>query len=160
MMRHERAGHTLAPADLIGEAYMRLVDSSAIEWQDRAHFFGVAARAFRRILIDHARRRRAQKRGGDRARVTLERVQVADEGDILDALALDDALERLEALAPRLHRVVELRHFGGLSEEETAELLGITARTVRRDWVKAKGLLYGYLGEPGADPGTPSEHAQ
>jgi RNA polymerase sigma-70 factor (ECF subfamily) len=148
MMRGERAGHTLAPADLIGEVYIRLVDANELEWRDRAHFFGIAARAFRRILIDHARRRGAQKRGGGRARVTIDRVQVAADGDILNTIALDDALERLEALAPRLCRVVELRYFGGLSEEETAELLGITARTVRRDWVKAKGLLYGFLTDP------------
>ena len=147
MMRNERQGHTLAPADLISEIYLRLVDQDRIEWRDRAHFYRVAARACRRFLIDYARRHGAQKRGGGRARVTIDRVQIESGGEALEVLALDEALERLEALDPRLYQVVELRHFGGLSEEETAQMLDVSTRTVRRDWVKAKGLLLHYLKE-------------
>jgi len=148
----ERAGHTLSTTALVHEAYLKLVDQTRAQWVDRAQFYAVAARAMRRILVDYARRHRAAKRGGDRERVSLD-VQnlgeplaeapaaAADErADTL--IALDDALARLAELDERLSRVVECRFFGGLTEEETAAVLGVTARTVRRDWVKAKAWLY------------------
>ena len=138
----ERSDHSFATTDLVHEAYLRLVDQRRVEWVDRAHFFSVAAQAMRRILIDHARRHQAQKRGGKRQRITLEDgLAVADErADVL--VALDEALDRLSEVDERLARVVELRFFGGLTEPETAEVLGVTDRTVRRDWVKAKGWLH------------------
>jgi RNA polymerase sigma factor (TIGR02999 family) len=142
----ERPDHSLATTDLVHEAYLRLVDQKRVEWADRAHFFGVAAQAMRRVLVDHARRHQAQKRGGKRQRVTLDDgLAVADErADLL--VALDEALDRLTAVDERLARVVELRFFGGLTEPETAEVLGVTDRTVRRDWVKAKGWLHQAMG--------------
>jgi RNA polymerase sigma factor (TIGR02999 family) len=118
------------------------VDQSEAEWQDRAHFFGVAARAMRQILIDHARRRAAQKRGGGWERATLDEDLVGGQAPTEELLALDDALERLGQLDPRLSQVVEYRFFAGLTEEETAALLGITTRTVQRDWAKARAWLH------------------
>ncbi|MGD8700346.1 MAG: sigma-70 family RNA polymerase sigma factor [Gemmatimonadales bacterium] len=141
-MRRERAGHTLDTTGLVHEAYLRLVDQSEAEWQDRAHFFGVAARAMRQILIDHARRRAAQKRGGGWERATLDEDLVGGQAPTEELLALDDALERLGQLDPRLSQVVEYRFFAGLTEEETAALLGITTRTVQRDWAKARAWLH------------------
>lgn len=140
-MRRERSDHTLSPTALVHEAYIRLVDQSRAAWQDRAHFLGVAAIAMRRILIEHARRRQLGRHGGDRERVPLtDAVDVPDESaDTL--IALNDALERLAVVSPRLVRVVECRYFLGLTEEETASALAITSRTVRRDWMKAKGWL-------------------
>lgn len=123
------------------EAYLKLVDQTRVEWTDRAHFFSVSAMAMRRILVDHARKHLAQKRGGDRKAVPLdaERLSVEERAETL--LALDEALENLAALDDRLSRVVECRFFGGLTEDETARVLDVTPRTVRRYWVKAKGLL-------------------
>jgi len=146
-LRGERTGHTLATTDLVHEAYLRLVDQTRVQWTDRKHFFAVASQAMRRILVDYARRHGAAKRGGARRPVTLDEsaMSVDDRADTL--MALDEALGRLEQLDPRLARVVECRFFGGLTEEETAEVLDVTARTVRRDWVKAKGWLYQELGE-------------
>ncbi len=140
-MRRERPDHTLSPTALVHEAYLRLVDQSRVQWQDRSHFLGVAAIAMRRILVEHARRRQLVRRGGDRERVSLSEVSIAqdDSADLL--IALNDALERLGAVSPRLVRVVECRYFLGLTEEETAAALEVTARTVRRDWIKAKGWL-------------------
>lgn len=145
LMSHERTGHTLSPADLIGELWLKLKDQDRITWRDRAHFYGVAARACRRILIDHARRHRAQKRGSGAARVTIDRIQIQTDDGAEELVALDQALERLRELDPRLYQVVELRYFGDLSEEETAQMLEISTRTVRRDWVKAKGWLHQQL---------------
>jgi RNA polymerase sigma factor (TIGR02999 family) len=138
----ERSDHTLGTTALVHEAYLKLVDRTRIQWDDRAHFFAVAARAMRRVLVEYARRHRALKRGAAPARVNLnDATLVADQrADIL--VALDDALSRLTEIDERVGRVVECRFFGGLTEEETAEALAVTPRTVRRDWVKAKGWLY------------------
>ncbi|MCA9736864.1 MAG: sigma-70 family RNA polymerase sigma factor [Gemmatimonadota bacterium] len=160
LMSHERVGHTLSPADLIGELWLKLVDQDRINWRDRAHFYGVAARACRRILIDHARRHRAQKRGSGAARVTIDRIQIQTDDGAEDLVALDQALARLREMDDRLYQVVELRYFGDLSEEETAQMLEISTRTVRRDLVKAKGWLYTQLSatappDDGSDP-TPT----
>ena len=145
MLRSERADHTLSGTALVHEAFVRLVDQDRVQWQDRAHFFAVAAQACRRILIDHARKHRAQKRGGGRARVTLERVQIEADRTSEDLLDLHEALERLEKLNERLSKIVEYRYFGGLSEAEIGDVLGISERTVRRDWVKARSWLYNEL---------------
>ena len=145
----EAAGHTLSTTALVHEAYLRLVDQRRAQWADRMQFFAVAAHAMRRVLVDHARRHRALRRGGARRHiVSLDALESADaatiavddRADVL--LALDDALDRLATHDPRQARVVECRFFGGLTELETAEALGITARTVARDWVKARGWLY------------------
>lgn len=144
------ADPTLGTTALVHEAYLKLVDQSRAGWRDRAHFFAVGAMAMRQILVDHARQRRAAKRGGGRSPISLdafseERVlPTADEqADAL--LDLHDALIRLSELDERLTRVVECRFFGGLTEQETAAALGVTERTIRRDWAKAKGLLYAEL---------------
>ena len=140
-LRAERPDHTLGTTGLVHETYLKLVDHSRIEWQDRGHFFAMAARAMRRILVDYARQYRALRRGGGLRTVPLtEETAVAERGEML--LSLDEALERLAAVSGRLSQVVECRYFGGLTEEETAEALGVTTRTVRRDWVKARGWLY------------------
>lgn len=138
----ERSDHSLATTDLVHEAFLRLVDQRRVDWKDRVHFFGVAAQAMRRILVDHARRYQAEKRGGKRQRVMLDdSIAVADQrADLL--VALDEALDRLTGIDERLAQVVELRFFGGLRETEAAEVLGVTDRTIRRDWVKAKGWLH------------------
>jgi len=142
----EPTGHTLATTALVHEAYLKLVDQTRAQWQDRAHFFAIAARALRRILIDYARRHRAARRGGSQdgppARVALDSVElpVAERADAL--LALDEALDRLAQLDARLAQVVECRFFAGLSEEETAAALAVSQRTVARRWVLAKGWLY------------------
>lgn len=157
-LRNERADHTLSPTALVHETYLRLVDQTRVEWSDRSHFFAVAARMCRRVLVDHARRRKAARRGGGRADTRLdtglaERVSSSDESTPEDLIALDDALEALGALSPRLVSVVEMRYFGGLTEDEIAEALGVTSRTVRRDWVKAKGLLLDTLRSQGPRTG-------
>jgi RNA polymerase sigma factor (TIGR02999 family) len=138
----ERPGHTLETSALVHETYLKLVDQTRVEWRDRAHFFRVAAWAMRRILVDYARKYRALRRGGGRQPVPLDEAEVgvAERGETL--LALNDALDRLAKLNQRLSQVVECRYFGGLTEEETAEALGVTPRTVQRDWVKARGWLY------------------
>ena len=148
----EREDHTLGTSSLVNEAYLKLVDQTRAQWTDRAHFFAVAARAMRRILVDYARRHRALKRGGSAPVASLDdelltdaALAVNDRADTL--VALDEALVRLAALDERLSRVVECRFFGGLTEEETAAALSVTSRTVRRDWVKAKGWLYQALRE-------------
>jgi RNA polymerase sigma factor (TIGR02999 family) len=142
-LRGERTGHTLGTTGLVHEAYMRLADQSRLEYHDRGHFYGIAARAMRHILVDYARRHSAAKRGGaDRRVIELDDalLGVEDRADAL--LELDEALTALEAVDPRLAQVVQCRFFGGLTEDETGEVLGVTARTVRRDWLKAKGWLY------------------
>ena len=145
----EATGHTLSTTALVHEAYLRLVDQTRAQWADRAQFFGIAAHAMRRVLVDHARRHRAARRGGaHRQDISLEALEAGDAaslaaGERADILvAMDEALERLAALDPRQARVVECRFFGGLTEAETAEVLGVTTRTVTRDWVKARGWLY------------------
>jgi RNA polymerase sigma factor (TIGR02999 family) len=141
-LQAERPGHTLGTTGLVHETYLRLVDQTRVEWRDRGHFFALAARAMRRILVDYARRYRTLRRGGGLRRVAFEEddAAIAERGETL--LALDEALERLAAVDGRLSRVVECRYFGGLTDEETAEALGVTARTVQRDWVKARRWLY------------------
>lgn len=143
-LRAEAAG-TLDTTALVHETYLKLVDQTRVEWQDRAHFFAVAARAMRRILVDHARRRGRAKRGGGRRRVPLDATALSVEENPEALLELEQALARLEDLNERLCRVVECRFFAGLTAEETAQALGISLRTVRRDWVKAKGFLYTQL---------------
>lgn len=139
-MRRERDDHTLQPTVLVHDAYLRLMGQNRVSWQNRAHFFGIAAQAMRRILVDHARRSRAAKREGGE-RVTLDE-SVTDRDDrSVDLIALDDALEKLAAALPRQARVVELRYFSGLDIEETAEVLGISPATVKRDWTFAKAFL-------------------
>lgn len=137
----ERPDHTLGTTALVHEAYLKLVDQRRAHVTDRAHFFAIAARAMRRILIDYARRHRALKRGADPVPVSLDDATLVAEGRADALLALDEALVQLGELDQRLSRVVECRFFGGLTEEETAQALDVTPRTVRRDWVKAKGWL-------------------
>ena len=137
----EREGHTLCTTALVHEAYVKLVDQTRAQFSSRAHFLSVAAQAMRRILVTHARKVRAEKRGGQWRRLDLDQVDIPVEDRAEALVAMDGALDRLAALNPRLSQVVECRFFGGMTEEETAEALGITERTVRRDWVKAKGWL-------------------
>ena len=144
-IRGERTGHTLGTTGLVHEAYLGLVDQTRLEYRDRAHFYGIAARAMRHILVDYARRHGAAKRGGGQRAIALDEAILAVEDRADALLALDEALRELETLDPRLGQVVQCRFFGGLTEEETGEVLGVTARTVRRDWLKAKGWLYQHL---------------
>jgi RNA polymerase sigma factor (TIGR02999 family) len=137
-LRGERADHTLQATALVNEAYLRLVDQTRVQWQNRAHFFGTAAQMMRRILVDHTRGRRSAKRGGNAVRVELDEALAVAETRDVDLLALDAALERLEALDPRQASLVVQRFFGGLTIEETAESLGISAATAKRDWATAK----------------------
>jgi RNA polymerase sigma factor (TIGR02999 family) len=141
-LNREASGHTLDTTALVHEAYLRLVDQTRVEWADRCHFFAVASQAMRRILVDHARRFRAEKRGAAPSRVSLTDALLVAEQRADTLLALDEALDRLAELDERLSRVVECRFFGGLTEAETATILGLTARSVRRDWTKAKGWLH------------------
>jgi len=139
----EASGHTLSTTALVHEVYLKLVGQTGAAWQDRAYFFAVAAGAMRRILVDHARRYRAARRGGaERTRVALDEVEIAVTERAAGIVALDDALQRLEDLDPRQAKVVECRYFAGLTETETAEALGISVRTVAREWLTAKGWLY------------------
>ena len=140
-LRRERSDHTLQTTALVNEAYLRLIDHKRIEWQNRAHFFALAARAMRRILVDYARSRKYQKRGGGARKVSISEAAVLAQERAAEMVALDDALNALAALDPRKSQVVEMRYFGGMSVEETAEALGISAVTVTRDWNTAKGWL-------------------
>jgi RNA polymerase sigma factor (TIGR02999 family) len=140
-LRRERAGHTLQPTAIVNEAYLRLIGQGGVDWQDRAHFFAVAAQSMRRILVEYARRRGAKKRGGEGTRYLLDTV-VMSEPRAVDLIAVDDALVKLTALDPEQGRLVELRFFAGLTEEETAEVLSVSARTVHRKWHAAKLFLY------------------
>lgn len=144
-LRGEREGHTLGTTGLVHEAYLKLVEQRVATVEDRHHFFALAARAMRQVLVDHARRHRAEKRGGGPQALSLDESIAALDARADVMLALDEALTRLEMLEARLARVVECRFFAGYTEDETAEVLGVTARTVRRDWIKAKGWLYGEL---------------
>lgn len=141
-MRRERPGHTLQTSALVNEAYMRLVDYEHMRWQSRAHFFAVAAQAMRRILVEHARKRHFDKRGGSAIRVSFDEAAIVSEKQAADLIALDDALTSLEAIDPRKSRIVELRYIGGLNIEETAEALSISPATVQREWRSAKAWLY------------------
>jgi RNA polymerase sigma factor (TIGR02999 family) len=140
-MRRERADHSLRPSDLVHEAYLRLVDTSRVSWQGKTHFFAVSARQMRRILVEHARARKAQRRGGGARRLTLEDGITPSKGDFLEILVLDEALSALAALHSRQSRVVELRYFGGLTIRETAHVLGVSEETVKKDWRLARAWL-------------------
>jgi RNA polymerase sigma-70 factor, ECF subfamily len=145
-MKGERSDHTLQATGLVNEAYLRLVSQETTEWRDRTHFFGIAARLMRQILVEHARARHAAKRGGtDQMLVSLEKDLDVSSARSRELLQLDDALQCLERLDPQQARVVELRFFGGLTVEETAEVLGISPRTVKRDWAVARAWLHGEL---------------
>jgi RNA polymerase sigma factor (TIGR02999 family) len=141
-VRRERAGHTLQTTALVNEAYLRLARQQKVEWQNRAHFFAVTAQVMRHILIDHARARHYAKRGGNAEQVPLEDARAMSKQRAAELIALDEALDELAQLDPRKSRVVELRYFGGLSLEETAEVLEMSVMTVRRDWRAAKAWLY------------------
>jgi RNA polymerase sigma factor (TIGR02999 family) len=141
-LRRERPGHTLQSTALVHEAYLRLIDQRNVHWQNRAHFFGIAAQLIRRILVDHARSHHAQKRGADACKLSLDEAIATAEKRDLNLVALDDALEDLAQIDEQQSRIVELRFFTGLSIEETAEVLGISPATVKRDWAAAKAWLY------------------
>lgn len=141
-MAGEKAGHTLQTTALVHEAYLRLVDRRQTTWQNRIHFFGAAAGVMRRILVDHARARLAEKRGGGAAHLSLEEALVFSDDQSEELVRLDEALERLRQLDPRQSRVVELRFFAGLSVEETSSILGVSPKTVKRDWSVARAWLH------------------
>lgn len=146
-LRKERADHSLQATALINEAFLRLIDVKNVQWQSRAHFFAIAANLMRRILVDHARRRDAEKRGGPQMRLTLDDAfAIATEPDV-DLLAIDEALDRLAKIDEQQARVVELRFFSGLSVEETAAALGVSPKTVKRDWSVARAWLRREIGD-------------
>lgn len=140
-LRRERAGHTLQTTALVDELYIRLIRSSRVQWQDRAHFFAVAAQLMRRVLVDEARRAKNRKRGGDYTRVPLDEASITVREPEVDLLVVDDALTRLAVVAPRKARVIELRFFGGLTVEETALVLGVSPDVVKREWRTANAWL-------------------
>ena len=142
MLSGERRGRSWQPTDLVQETYIRLLDWRVVRWENRAHFFATTARMMRRVLVDAARERQAAKRGHDPSAVPLDGVDIAAPTPHLDIVALEDALNALAALDPRPSQVVELRFFGGFSVEETAEALGVSVRTVKRDWNTARAWLY------------------
>lgn len=146
-LRHERPDHTLQPTALVNEAYVRLVDQTRVQWRNRAQFFGIAARLMRRILVDHARRQRALKRGGDATRLSLDEELVGGPQQDMDLVALDEALGELTTIDERLAAVVEMRFFGGLTVEETAAVTGTSPATVKRDWSTARAWLFRALTE-------------
>jgi len=151
ILRSERPDHTLQATALVNEAYLRLVGAESVNWHNRAHFFGAAARAIRRILIDHARSKARLKRGGDQARAPLDEMLIVSPERDERLLELNDALTRLAEAAPQKARVVELRFFGGLTEEEAAEVLGVSTRTVTRDWRFARAWLHSEMNEETRD---------
>lgn len=156
-LKGRRVGLTLDTTSLVNEAYVKLVDAKSSDWQDRQHFLSVAGVVMRNILVDAARKRTAEKRGGGEAPVTLDELRLAVnapgvEGRAVEILAVDAALTSLAKLNERLSRLVELLYFAGLTEEEAAAVLGISDRTVRRDWRKARAFLFQALGQPGAAP--------
>jgi RNA polymerase sigma-70 factor, ECF subfamily len=148
-MAQEKPGHTLITTALVNEAYLRLVELKRVQWQDRAHFFAVSARMMRRILVEFARARRSQKRGGETRQVELDEAMIPSINPDTDLIALDEALNALAAIDPREARVVELRFFGGLTVEETSEVMGISDKTVMRDWELAKVWLLHELKQRG-----------
>lgn len=150
-MGRERPGHTLQTTAIVNEAYLHLIDQRNVQWQNRAHFFGIAARLMRRILADYARSRRYAKRGGGAQQVSLEEAMIVSEERVADMVALDDALNTLAEIDERKSRIVEMRFFGGLSIEETAEVLGVSPGTVMRDWTMAKAWLRREIGKEGQD---------
>jgi RNA polymerase sigma factor (TIGR02999 family) len=144
-LRRERSDHTLQPTALVHEAYMRMVDQTQVNWQNRAHFFGVAAQMMRRILVDHARAHNAEKRGQDFQKLSLDENIDKSVERSSELIALDEALRTLAEMDEQKGRIVELRFFGGLSIDETAEVLGVSAPTVKRQWRMAKAWLYGQV---------------
>jgi len=150
-LRHERPGHTLQATALVHEAYIKLAGQRDAQWQNRAHFFGVASQLMRRILVDYARAQLRNKRGGKQQKVSLDDVLLVSPDRVDELLVVNDALARLEAMDPRQGRIVELRYFGGLTLEETAEVLHVSSKTVLREWNLAKAWLYGNLKENDAD---------
>ncbi|MFN7948883.1 MAG: sigma-70 family RNA polymerase sigma factor [Blastocatellia bacterium] len=140
-LRRERQGHSLQPTALVHEAYLRLIDQQSVTWQNRAQFFGLAAAIMRNILVDHVRRRRAARRGGNEVTLTISHADRLGARSDIGLLALDDALNDLAAIRPRHARIVELKFFGGLTIDETAEVLGISHATVERDWTFARAWL-------------------
>jgi RNA polymerase sigma factor (TIGR02999 family) len=145
-LRKERPDHTLQPTALVNEAFLKLIDQRAVKWQNRAHFFGIAAQAMRRILVDHARAHAAGKRGDGARKLPLEDAILIGGSVDIDLLALDEALTRLASIDPQQSRIVELRFFGGLTMEETAEVMHISPATVGREWRMAKAWLYAEIG--------------
>jgi len=145
-MNKERAGHTLQTTALVNEAYLRLIDQNRVKWQNRAHFFAISARMMRRILVDHARSKHYAKRGGHAVHVSLAATEPISNGPTAEITALNEALIRLERLDPRQAHVVELRFFGGLTIKETAEAMGISSDTVKREWTTAKAWIYREVG--------------
>jgi RNA polymerase sigma factor (TIGR02999 family) len=141
-LRRERPDHTLQSGALVSEAYLRLIDQTRVRWKNRAHFFGVAAQMMRRILVDHARNRVAMKRGAGATIISIDNAIVGKDPQNLDLIALDDALNKLASFDEQQSKIVELRFFGELSIEETAEVLGISPATVKRDWAVAKAWLF------------------
>lgn len=144
-LRRERPGHTLAPTELVHEAFMKLMPAKGVDWRSRAHFFALASRAMRNVLVDHAIRRRAVKRGAGAPALSLDETDAATEQPLEDLIALSDALGRLERLDPRQAQVVECRFFGGLTLDETAEALNTSAATISRDWTFARAWLHNEL---------------
>jgi len=150
-LRKERQGHTLQPTALVHEAYLKLIEQRSVRWHHRAHFFGIAAQLMRRILVDHARARQTAKRGGRWARVALDEGLAPEERAGVDVVALDAALERLAQIDAQQGRIVELRFFAGLSNEEVASVLGISLAMVKRDWAMARAWLYRELSREAGD---------
>ena len=146
-LRRERPGHTMQTTALINEAYLRLIDAKEVRWQGRAHFFAIAATLMRRILVDHARQRNAAKRGASPVHVTFDRIVATAKQSNIDVLAIDEALTKLATIDRQQAQIVELRFFSGLSVEETAAALGISPRTVKRDWSVARAWLRREIGE-------------
>jgi RNA polymerase sigma factor (TIGR02999 family) len=145
-LRRERPDHTLQSAALVNEAYLRLIDQTKIDWQNKAHFFGIAAQMMRRILVDHVRSHTASKRGAGMPALALDEAIVKAQSQSIDLMALDEALEKLEEADPQQSKIVELRFFGGLSIEDTANVLGISPATVKRGWAAARAWLYREVG--------------
>ncbi|MDX6611406.1 MAG: hypothetical protein QOD75_592 [Blastocatellia bacterium] len=152
-LSRERGGHTLQPTALVNEAYLKLVDQTRVNWQNRAHFYGIASSMMRRVLIDHARAHATEKRGGTAIHLSIDDLDVPTEQRAASLIALDEALQKLAQLDERKCKVVEMRFFGGLADEEIAKVLGVTTRTVLRDWKAARLLLYRELSQESAITG-------
>lgn len=150
-MRRESPGHTLQTSALVNEAYLRLIEQKSVNWQNRAHFFGIAAQLMRRILVDHARRRQYAKRGGGAQKAPLDEAAMAPQERAAELVALHEALTQLAAMDERKGRIVEMKFFGGLTTEEVAEVLKVTPRTIEREWRKAKAWLHHAISKGEAD---------
>jgi RNA polymerase sigma factor (TIGR02999 family) len=140
-MRRENPGHTLQTSALVNEAYLKLIDQKDVHWQNRSHFFGIAAQLMRRILVDHARSHGRQKRGGHAQRLSLDATAIMSKERVVDLVAIDEALSNLAKFDPQKSRIVEMKFFGGLTNDEVAECLNVSARTIEREWRKAKAWL-------------------